>query len=207
MRGKFYSMFFSVMVSMFLVTGAAGLSYGAIVDLTLIASDTQVNPGQNLAVEAWLFPGADAGGSIDLSSAEFNVVWDTPNLLPQSGADPTLGFTDVFGFSFAEWSPADPTGAAHVSATFFLDQTVGSGGLLLMTVPLTAGNIMGPANIGYDFFMEGLGENTIWLSGTPLDLSAVNAVGTAVNVVPVPGSIVLLASGVGALLIGRRRKD
>lgn len=197
--------------------GGPGLAFGSIVDLSLIPSATNLVPGENFDIAVWLYPGNSSTGTIDLSSAEFNVTWDTLNLQPQSGVNPTLGFSDIDGISIAEWAPANPTGAAHVSATFLVNESVGSAGLNLMNIPLIAGNLIGQANLSFDLFMEssGPGEYTIqWddpsdglTSATGLDISNISATGTSVNIdaVPIPGAVWLLSSGLLSLA-GFRRK-
>lgn len=206
MNSRFYKSVFITLMASWLSGGISNLAFSAIVDLSLTPSESSLTLGDDFWVDVRMCPGVDSGDSIDLSSAEFNVFWDSSNLLPVSALPPPLGFTDPFGFSYAEWDPINPTGAAHLSATLFSNITVGSDGLLLMSIPLMAVGIAQSVNLDFDFFMESIGENSIWLNNNPLDLASVSFTGATVNVAPVPlaASIFLLWSGFGALEFIRR---
>ena len=204
MCSGFQKAIFSILMGGVIVACIAGIAVGATVDLCLVPSSVDLFQGEVFDLDVWMFPSTDSGGSIELSSAEFSVFWDSPNLLPLSGTDPSLGFIYPFG-SYAEWDGINPTGVAHLSATFWPDITLDSTGLLLMSIPLVAGDLPGIANLGFDFFMEDMEseQHTIWLNSGPLDLGYVGASGTAVNVnaVPIPASVLLLGSGIGVWFI------
>jgi hypothetical protein len=208
-RGLQYSKIVALICCLFLFIFTQPV-HAAFVNLSLDPSDTNLVADQDFDVQVWLRPGADSSGSISLSSAEFNIFWNSPTILARSSSNPSLGFTDPFGFSYAEWDFSNPTGASHLSATLFSNLTVNSSGLLLMTIPLTAGSTSGLGTIGFDFFMEGIGQNSFWLGNgmgsDPLDLSQVSITNATVqvNAVPIPGALFLFAPGLAGLAVMRR---
>lgn len=63
-------------------------------------------------------------------------------------------------------------------------EAVAVGSLLPTSYPVgtLAGSIAGTADLDFDFFMEKIGENTVWLSDAPLDLAEVESTGATVTV-------------------------
>ncbi|MFH0811009.1 MAG: hypothetical protein V2A77_11180 [Pseudomonadota bacterium] len=193
-------------------------SAASIADLTLVPSKLTLLPQENFDLQVWLHPGQDSSGALSLTQAEFEVVWDSPHLLPRAGASPTLGFDNAAwgGFSSAGW---DGDGAAHLSALFWdMDPSsygddihVDEHGLLLMTIPLTAGDIVGPAALDYYLFMEEWEYPTLTteLGWRSVYANEIHATGTMVTVegaptVPVPHGILLLGAGIGGLCFRAR---
>ena len=189
-----------------MILAFAAPARSAMVELSLIPSSTELSAGQDFSLEVWVLPGDESGGGFSLSSAEFYIVWDSPGISIDPDTAPQFGpmidaYHDPLNYSFIEAVAEDKV---HLSATVWNDVPVDDAGLLLATVYLTAGSSGGP--IGFEFFMEGLGENTFWLEGAPLALEDVEATGAEVNVavVPIPGALVLSISGLAMLITSRR---
>jgi len=203
MRTKYLAVFALTLVLLF-----SGQAQASPLGLSILPSALTVGPGDSLDLEVWFGVGDGLGGAT-LSSLEFNVVWDPGILIPRAGeAIPIPG--SAIDLS---WGPAtnwDGNGAAHLAASWWPEKPLTSN-LHLMTIPLQATGA-GFTPVNFDFI---LGDDTIWIlpaggemtEQLPVSQIAVSGSEITVNSVPLPGGLLLLGSGLGALLFKTRRRS